>query len=118
MRLLRNLVNACIRPLAAEEITPEIRAIDDRIFRRFAKLASVLRIPKAETLGEPWILDCFRILAGGIAETPYKAELSLPYPLVISISSANKCAFGCSFCYSNSTVGPSEEAQLNREVTE
>jgi MoaA/NifB/PqqE/SkfB family radical SAM enzyme len=115
MRLLRSLANACLRPLVAET-TPEIRAIDGRILRGLARLGSTLRIPNAEAFGEEWMLDYFRIIAGAITDTPYGSELDLPYPLVISVSSSNKCALGCSFCYSNSTVAPSREARLNREL--
>lgn len=117
MRLLRNVVNACLRPLAAEA-TPDVRALDGRVLRGLARLGLMLRIPNAEALGEEWILDYLRILVGGITDTPYGSELSLPYPLVISVSSSNKCAFGCTFCYSSSTAAPGQEGQLDRELCE
>jgi MoaA/NifB/PqqE/SkfB family radical SAM enzyme len=117
VRLLRNLVNTCLRPLAAET-TPRVRALDGRVLRGLARFGSMLRIPNAEALGEEWMLDYLRILVGGIVDTPYGAELGLPYPLIISVSSSNTCAFGCSFCYSSSTVAPRKEVQLNRELSE
>lgn len=116
MRLLRQVVNACIRPLA-REAAPDVAAFDGRVLRRLARVASMLRIPGAERLGEAWMLDCFRILAGGIADTPYKAELALPYPLIVSVSSSNECVFGCSFCYSSSTAAPVRHASLTRELS-
>lgn len=116
MRILRLIANACIRPLGVVPAT-DIRAFDLRVLRRLARMGALLRIPEAERLGEPWLLDCVRILAGGIASTPYKAELRLPYPLIITVSSSNRCALGCTFCYSSSTAAPAEQAVLTSELS-
>jgi MoaA/NifB/PqqE/SkfB family radical SAM enzyme len=117
MRILRSLVNACLRPLAAQP-SPEIRDLDRRILRGLAGAGSMLRIPQAERLGEPWMLDCLRVLAGGIAASGYGAELRRPYPLVISVSTANSCALGCSFCYSSSTAAPAGNSAMTADLAE
>jgi MoaA/NifB/PqqE/SkfB family radical SAM enzyme len=116
MRLLRLLLNASLRPLADPGNAAGWRAADQRILRRLSRAGSALRVPDAHVLAEPWMLDCLRILAGGIARTPYQAELSLPYPLVVSVSSASTCAIGCSFCYSDSTAGPDGEVRLSPDL--
>jgi MoaA/NifB/PqqE/SkfB family radical SAM enzyme len=111
MRILRTAVNACLRPLAAQP-SEQMRAVDARILRGLARAGSALRIPQAERLGEPWMLDCLRVVCGGIAASGHGAELSLPYPLVISVSVANSCALGCSFCYSSSTAAPASNSAM------
>lgn len=117
MRVLRRVVNSFLRPLIADT-TAEVRDADLRVLSGLARVASIVRIPNADRMSEAWMLDCFRILVSGIVNTPYKAELSLPYPLVITVSSANKCALGCSSCYSSSTTAPTQEAALTRELSE
>lgn len=117
MRILRSLVNLCLRPIASD-FSIESRAVDTRILKWFAKVGSTLCIPSSERLGEPWMLDCLRIFIGGIVKTPYGESLSLPYPLVISVSVANHCAIGCSFCYSDSRVSGRKSAILTVELSE